>query len=48
MGKYTKTEIIDKARELAKMIAETEEVNFLSGRKQRLMKIKRLGKKLTA
>ncbi|MBU5340732.1 RicAFT regulatory complex protein RicA family protein [Caldifermentibacillus hisashii] len=28
MGKYTKTEIIDKARELAKMIAETEEVNF--------------------
>lgn len=28
MGKYTKTEIIDKARELAKMIAETEEVDF--------------------
>lgn len=28
MAKYTKTEIIDKARELAKMIAETEEVNF--------------------
>jgi len=28
MGKYTKTEIIDKARELARMIAETEEVDF--------------------
>lgn len=28
MGKYTKTDIIDKARELAKMIAETEEVDF--------------------
>ncbi|WP_033829014.1 RicAFT regulatory complex protein RicA family protein [Bacillus andreraoultii] len=28
MGKYTKSDIIDKARELAKMIAETEEVDF--------------------
>lgn len=28
MGKYTKEDIIDKARELAKMIAETEEVSL--------------------
>jgi len=28
MGKFSKTEIIDQARELAKMIAETEEVDF--------------------
>jgi cell fate (sporulation/competence/biofilm development) regulator YmcA (YheA/YmcA/DUF963 family) len=28
MGKYTKDDIILKARELAKMIAETEEVDF--------------------
>jgi cell fate (sporulation/competence/biofilm development) regulator YmcA (YheA/YmcA/DUF963 family) len=28
MGKYTKDEIVAKARDLAKMIAETEEVDF--------------------
>lgn len=28
MGKYTKDEIVAKAREIAKMIAETEEVDF--------------------
>ena len=28
MGKFTKDEIIAKAKELAKMIAETEEVDF--------------------
>ncbi|MBS4207522.1 RicAFT regulatory complex protein RicA family protein [Bacillus sp. FJAT-50079] len=28
MGKYTKDDIVEKARELAKMIAETEEVDF--------------------
>ncbi|PLT31631.1 RicAFT regulatory complex protein RicA family protein [Peribacillus deserti] len=28
MGKYTKTDILNKADELAKMIAETEEVDF--------------------
>ena len=28
MGKFTKDEIVAKARDLAKMIAETEEVDF--------------------
>ena len=28
MGKFTKDEIIEKARDLAKMIAETDEVDF--------------------
>ena len=28
MGKYTKDEIVAKAKDLAKMIAETEEVDF--------------------
>lgn len=28
MGKYTKDEIVERARELAKMIAETDEVDF--------------------
>ena len=28
MAKYTKDEIVEKAKEIAKMIAETEEVDF--------------------
>lgn len=48
MGKYTKTEIIDKARELAKMIAETEEVDFFKRAEAKINENQKVRKKLTA
>ena len=41
MGKYTKDEIIKKAKDLAKMIAETDEVDFLNVQKHKYMKMKK-------
>lgn len=43
MAKYTKEEIIARAKEIAKMIAETEEVDFSNVQKRKFMKMKRLG-----
>lgn len=40
MQKFTKDDIVAKAAELAKMIAETEEVDFLNGRKRKSMKMR--------
>lgn len=36
---YTKDEIVEKAKEIAHMIANTEEVEFFKKRKNKLMKI---------
>ena len=41
MGKYTKDEIVAKARDLAKMIAETEEVDFFKRAEAKFMKMKK-------
>jgi len=48
MGKYTKTEIIDKARELAKMIAETEEVNFFKRAEAKINENQKVRKKINS
>lgn len=41
MAKYTKDDIVNQAHELAKMIADTEEVDFSSGQRHKSMKTKR-------
>ncbi|WP_368997647.1 RicAFT regulatory complex protein RicA family protein [Caldifermentibacillus hisashii] len=48
MGKYTKTEIIDKARELAKMIAETEEVDFFKRAEAKINENQKVRKKINS
>lgn len=46
MGKYTKPDIIDKARELAKMIAETEEVDFFKKAEAKINENKKVREKI--
>ena len=41
MKVYTKDEIVEQAKELAKMISETEEVDFFKRAEAKLIKIKR-------
>ncbi len=40
MAKYTKDDIVQKAKELAKMIAETEEVEIFKQAEAKFMKMK--------
>ena len=44
MKRYTKDEIVERAKEIAKMISETEEVDFSRGLKLKLTKTKRFVK----
>lgn len=46
MGKYTKTEIIDKARELARMISETEEVDFFKRAEAKINENQKVAEKI--
>jgi Protein of unknown function (DUF964). len=47
MGKYTKTDILEKARELAKMIAETEEVEFFKRAEAKIHENKKVKEKIS-
>lgn len=46
MGKFKKTEIIDKARELAKMISETEEVDFFKKAEAKIHENQKVAQKI--
>ena len=46
MGKYKKTEIIDKARELAKMISETEEVEYFKKAEAKINENQKVAQKI--
>lgn len=46
MGKYKKTEIIDKARELAKMISETEEVDYFKKAESKINENEKVAQKI--
>ena len=46
MTLYSKKEIVERARELAKMISETEEVDFFKKQKRKSMKIQKFQRSL--
>src|SRR5690606_17875025 len=46
MGKYKETEIIDKARELAKMISETEEVEYFKKAEAKINENQKVAQKI--
>ena len=47
MGKFTKDEIIEKARDLAKMIAETEEVDFFKQAEAKIHENEKVSEKIS-
>src|SRR4051794_38643057 len=48
MGKYTKDEIVAKAKDLAKMIAETEEVDFFKRAEAQIHENKKVSTSISA
>lgn len=48
MGKYTKHDIIEKAKELAKMIAETEEVEFFKRAEEKIHENQKIREKIAS